>query len=84
MSNLTWDSARAIAEIIIDKYPNTDVLSLTDKGLLGMMADTGILSKLPEIDADEREDCLFSVKCALSRVIENDEDYNGHQNDALV
>jgi len=84
MNNLTWDSSRVIAEIINSKYPNTDVLSLTDKGLLGMMANAGILSKLPEIHADERKDCLFGVKCALSRVIEKDEDYNAHQNDALV
>ena len=82
--NLTWDNSRAIAEIINKKHPNTDVLSLTDKGLLGMMANADILNKLPEIDADEREPCLFSIKCALSRVIENDEDYNAHQGDAWV
>ena len=84
MNNLTWDSSRAIAEIINKKYPGTDVLSLTDKGLLSMMADAGILNKLPKIDADERKDCLFGVKCALSRAIENDDDYNAHQNDAFV
>ena len=84
MNNLTWDSSHAIAEIINGRYPNTDVLSLTDEELLGMMARTGILNSLPEIDAGERGNCLFSIKYALSRVIENSGDYSAHQNDAWV
>jgi len=84
MSDMTWDSSRAIAVIINDKFSNTDVLSLDDEELLGMMKKAGLLDKLPEIGKDEREDCLFDIKCALSRIIEGDEDYDAHQGDAWV
>ena len=47
-----------------------------------MMREAGILQTLPEIDEGERKDRLFALKCALSRVIEGDEDYNAHQHDA--
>ena len=82
IENLTWDSSRGIALIINDKFPFTDVLSLSDTKLLKMMKEAEILDKLPEIDLDEREDSLFMIKCALARVIEGDEDYNAHQHDA--
>ena len=74
MENLTWDSSRAIAVIINEKFPDTDVLSLCDDELLGMIKDAGLLDRLPEIDEDEQEDCLFMIKCALSIVIEDDEE----------
>ena len=74
MENLTWDSSRAIAVIINENFPNTDVLSLTDTELLEKMKDAGLLDKLPEIDEKEREDCLFMIKCALSRLTEDDEE----------
>ena len=79
-----WDDLRTIAEILNEKFPRTDVLSLTDAKLLGMMEEAGILEKLPEIDKDERKDRLFALKCALSRVIEGDGDYDARQHDALV
>ena len=84
MSNLTWDSSRAIAVVVNDKFPDTDVLSLADDELLGMIKDARLLDKLPEIGEDEREDCLFDIKCALSRIIEDDEDYDARQGDAWV
>ena len=84
MSNLTWDSSRAIAVIINEIFPDTDVLSLTDADLLRMMKDAALLDKLPEIDKDEREDCLFDIKCALSRIIEDDENYDARRGDAWV
>ena len=84
MNNLTWDSSRAIAFALNKKYPRTDVLSLRDDKLIEMVRSIEEFSDLPEIEGKERSDCLFSIKCALSRVIENDEDYNTHQNDPLV
>ena len=81
---LTWDSSRAIASMLNEIYPNTDVLSLSDEKLLGMIEESGILDALPEIDEDEREDCLFLIKTALSRIIEDDEVYDARQGDALV
>ena len=81
---LTWDDLRKIAKILNEKFPRTDVLSLSDAKLLDMMNEADILRKLPEIDGNERKDRLFALKCALSRVIEGDEDYNAHQHDALV
>jgi len=80
--NLTWDDSREIAERLNEKYPRTDVLSLSDETLLDMMKEIGILAGLPELNADEREDHLFLIKCALSREIEGDWDYNAHQGDA--
>jgi len=84
MDVLTWDSSRAIAIIINENFPDTDVLSLDDKKLLGMIENAGIMDALPDIDEDEREDCLFMIKTALSRIIEDDEDYDAHQSDALT
>ena len=79
---LTWDDTRKIAVILNTQFPRTDVLSLTDAKLLDMMREAGIL--LPEIGEDTRKDCLFAIKCALSRVIEGDEDYDAHQGDAYI
>ena len=83
-SKLSWDDIREIAIILNDKYPRTDVLSLSDAKLLDMMREAGILDNLPEIDGKEQKDRLFVIKCALSRVIEGDEDYDAHQHDAWV
>ena len=77
-----WDDLRKMAVILNTKFPRTDVLSLTDKKLLDMMREAGILQTLPVIDESERKDRLFALKCALSRVIEGDEDYDAHQHDA--
>ena len=77
-----WDDLRKIAKILNAKFPRTDVLSLTDAKLLEMMSEAGILQTLPEIIESEKKDRLFALKCALSRVIEGDEDYDAHQHDA--
>ena len=77
-----WDTLRKMAKILNAKFPRTDVLSLTDAKLLEMMSEAGILQTLPVIDESERKDRLFALKCALSRVIEGDEDYDAHQHDA--
>ena len=84
MDNLTWDSSREIAVLINGKFPNTDVLSLSDAKLLDMMKNVGVMDKLPEISKEERADCLFLIKTALARVIENDGDYNARQGDAWM
>ena len=81
---LTWDSSRAIAIAIDKKYPNTDVLSLSDRKLMEMLAALEEFKALPPIPDDEKSDILFSIKVALARVIEKDEDYNAHQGDAYV
>jgi hypothetical protein len=83
-STITWDSSRAIAIIINEKFPDIDVLSLSDAKLMGMLKKAGVTDLLPEIPRGEKEDILFCIKCALARIIEDDEDYNAHQNDALV
>ena len=79
---LTWDDVRSIAVILNEKYPRTDVLSLTDAKLLDMMREAAPLDKLPEISEDKRKDYLFAIKCALSREIEGDWDYNARQGEA--
>lgn len=84
LSTITWDSSRAIAIIINEKFPDTDVLCLSDAKLTEMLKKAGVTDLLPEIPPDEKEDILFCIKCALARVIEGDEDYYAHQNDALV
>ena len=81
MSNITWDSSRAIAEIINDKYPDTDVLSLRDDTLTEMVRSIEEFAALPEIEGQERSDCLFCIKVALSRIIEGDEDYDTRPSD---
>ena len=84
MDNITWGNPRVIAAILNDKFPNTDVLSLDDAKLLGMMKEAGVLDKLPEIGKEERTDYLFWIKTALARIIENDGDYNARQGDAWI
>ena len=82
--SLTWKDTREIAVIINEKYPQTDVLSLSDKKLMEIIGSIESLITMPDIPEDKKEDYLFVIKCALSRVIEGDEDYNTHQGDAWV
>jgi tetratricopeptide (TPR) repeat protein len=80
-----WDNSREIAALLNEKFPRTDVLSLTDDALLAMMDKIGLLDDLPEIeDAQEKADALFAIKCALTRAIEGDGDYDARQGDAHV
>ena len=82
--SLTWDSSRGIAIILNEKFPRTDVLSLGNKKLLEMMEEAGILESLPEINEQERKDCLLCIKVALSRVIEGDEEYYSQSRRRLI
>ena len=66
MRGLTWDDAREIAKIFCEEYPSTDVLSLTDAGLLVKMDTAGMLEALPEISESEKKERLPAIKSALS------------------
>jgi Fe-S-cluster formation regulator IscX/YfhJ len=85
VETLTWDDSREIADILNEKFSRIDVLSLTDAKLLEMLSEAGVLDKLPEIvDKQEKADALFCVKVALTRVVEDDSDYDARQGDAYV
>jgi hypothetical protein len=82
---LSWDDPRMIAWALLQGYAKPiDVLSLSDGNLLEMLEDEGVLDMLPPMNPAERENVLFTLKCAIARQIEGDDKFDPFQNDAEI
>jgi hypothetical protein len=81
---ITWYDTEVIAKMLCGEHPRIDVLSLNDDGLMRMLEDAGITHVLPPLPSAQKNDVLFMIKCAISRLVEGDGGYDAHHRDAEV
>lgn len=79
--NRDWDDVRFWAARLEEKYPRTDLISLSDEELYGMLLSLEEARKMPALPQDDVY--FLAVKSAWS-VVQNGVDDSGDAPDAYI
>jgi Fe-S-cluster formation regulator IscX/YfhJ len=80
VSSLTWEDASKIAQVLVTKFPHTDVPTLREHSLLVLLKESGLLGVLPALDGYFPLETQFAIKCAMMQQTEDLAVENEHQN----